>query len=228
MPHRRDAFRVVDSGFSPADISGLEIWYKADTGVIGVTNTPPVNGEAVATWSDQSGNGNDGTVDGITFTNNLNGAKALLANGTTLLFIEADNAVTDSAVTSFYVLETSDTAYILSSETGQSATYIGHANNGQAPNSYSTAGTVVNYTNNVSIGTSRDNVHDAVSVGATRVVTITSDFSDWGDGLNVLGFSPFGGFQYSGYIREYLLYNTALSSDDRQSVTDYLADKWPD
>ena len=41
--------------FSPSSVSGLNLWLKADAGVTTTT------GDAVTTWSDQSGNGNNAT-----------------------------------------------------------------------------------------------------------------------------------------------------------------------
>jgi len=49
-------------GFNPKDISGLQIWFKSDVGVLDGSGNPiTVDGTTVATWKDQSGNGYDAT-----------------------------------------------------------------------------------------------------------------------------------------------------------------------
>lgn len=53
---------ATGGGFSPKDISGLQIWFKGDAGVLDGSGNPiTVNNTRVGTWKDQSGNGYDAT-----------------------------------------------------------------------------------------------------------------------------------------------------------------------
>jgi hypothetical protein len=52
----RQSFRRRVSAFSPAGVAGLKVWLKADA-IVGLADTDPVS-----TWSDSSGQGNDGTA----------------------------------------------------------------------------------------------------------------------------------------------------------------------
>ena len=49
--------------FSPTDINGLQLWLRADAGTFNdaAKTQPCADGDAVATWADQSGNGYDFT-----------------------------------------------------------------------------------------------------------------------------------------------------------------------
>ena len=48
--------------FAPTDITGMQMWFKADTGLFtdsAKTTAATTNGDRVGAWADQSGNGND-------------------------------------------------------------------------------------------------------------------------------------------------------------------------
>ena len=49
---------------SPTPTPGMSLWLKADAGVLNGSGNPASNGDVVATWQDQSGNGNNGTSSG--------------------------------------------------------------------------------------------------------------------------------------------------------------------
>src|SRR3990167_214787 len=53
-------FQAVQPDFKPTDISGLQLWLSADN-VDGSNNSTLSDGNAVATWTDLSGNGNHAT-----------------------------------------------------------------------------------------------------------------------------------------------------------------------
>lgn len=71
----------VISNFSPSDVTGLEMWYKAD--VLAYNN-----GDSVTAWADSSGNGrnltNSGTAPKFT-TNYSNGKPTVTFNGSNAL-----------------------------------------------------------------------------------------------------------------------------------------------
>jgi len=55
---------AIVKGISPADISGLQLWLDATTGLYDATsggNSVTSDGVAIGRWEDQSGNGNHGT-----------------------------------------------------------------------------------------------------------------------------------------------------------------------
>jgi len=56
LPLSRKIFRHrASTPFSPADLTGLSLWLKADAGIT-------LSGSDVTAWADQSGNGNNGTA----------------------------------------------------------------------------------------------------------------------------------------------------------------------
>ena len=73
---------------APNQVSGLQLWLKADAGVFSDAGiTPAVSGNTVGQWNDQSGQGNHATqttsADAPTYTTNvLNGLPAIQFNGT--------------------------------------------------------------------------------------------------------------------------------------------------
>ena len=73
---------------APNQVSGLQLWLKADAGVFSDAGiTPAVSGNMVGQWNDQSGQGNHATqttsADAPTYTTNvLNGLPAIQFNGT--------------------------------------------------------------------------------------------------------------------------------------------------
>ena len=67
-------------------VNGAQVWLKADAGVLNASDLPAFHGEAVKTWQDQSGNGNDVTQDIATRqpafnTGVLNGMPAISFDG---------------------------------------------------------------------------------------------------------------------------------------------------
>lgn len=99
------------AAFDPKVLSGLQLWLKADTGVLDASDNPiTVDSTAVKTWQDQSGNNRHATQatagsrpiwrSGANGLNNLPG----IENDTTAKFLGATANLFTTAVTMFVVV----------------------------------------------------------------------------------------------------------------------------
>lgn len=225
IPHRRAAFRA---GFSPTDISGLVVWYKADADVLEAAADPCEDADPVAIWNDQSGNGYHANVYDSVYRANRNGAPAVEVQETgPLTNIFPTVVVTDAAVTCFMVIESTDTRGMLVTEYDDFSTYVAAWRQSVSDSPHNNSGSPSYYTNNVVLSSpTQATLYDAFSVGATVVVTIEFNMSSYGNGFQFAGYKGVSSWPMSGYIREIILYNSTLSSGDRTSVYDYLAGRW--
>jgi hypothetical protein len=101
--------------FSPANLSGLSLWLKADAGVT-------LSGSYITAWADQSGNGRNATsVSNPTFVSNaVNGKPALSFNG--------ESNMTGPAVFSGASQRTFFVVYYTDNEAGVSNSIAGQSN----------------------------------------------------------------------------------------------------
>ena len=77
--------------FSPSDISGLQLWLDATTGLFDATsggNAVTTDGSAVARWEDQSGNGRHATQATL---NNRPVLKTSIQNGKNVIHFDGSN-----------------------------------------------------------------------------------------------------------------------------------------
>lgn len=208
--------------FSPASISGLQLWYKADA-ITGLND-----GDPVATWTDQSGNGRNATQASATLkplykTNILNGMAGVLFDGSNdLMSIVYDIP----AATSIFIVYSG----------WSSGSLIG--NNGANPDMLQRATTNFPDVNWPSIATSQSMADNKI---LTMLYNYTSDsYTVRMDGASV-GTSAAAadvttpgaitiGQSYNeplaGYLHEVILYNAVLSAGNYASVEAYLAARW--
>jgi len=247
---------AVSSGeFSPDDLAGLLLWVKSDTGTYqddAMTTPATGDGDAVGGWEDQSGNGNHLTQSGANKPeldlNQINSLPAVyLANEGEYLgradalgftgnpaisvFIVAKDAETGSASGRFFQLGANDGAagevVGLSPEGGASYRY----NNGNqafsgadwASWSYSAwiraAGADYG---------SGEYWHNGISMAETGTGSPTNTPSLANEECITAGRSNAGAaiLGLEGWIAEIIVYNSALSAANRQSVEAYLAARY--
>ena len=237
---------VLYTNYYALSISGCALWLDAaDPAGTGIA---PANGSIISTWIDKSGTGNNGTSYGNpTFvTSAFNGKPSILFNGSTQRFLGAITntgntvsvfaivsmnsggqwgricslAVTnnfDGGVSSLYFIP------LIRSSTNQSiqsGRYQGSGNVNVGP---------VAITYNVPF--------QAASIvnGTTNILYLNGTSAGSGSSTGNFGYTAYGiGAQpsdlqpeyFQGYISEIIIYNTALTTTQRQQIEGYLAWKW--
>lgn len=227
-------------------ITGLQVWLDAaDPTNTGVT---PSNGTAVGLWYDKSGNGNNGSRVGASLlvnTTGLNSKPAVAYNGTT--FYRGDISVTGTTVTSFVVGSFvnsggGDQRFISLAATSQldydaAARVIGINNQGSTPDlsTYRNFTMAGRHTHSYSTPFIACSIYDGTNgylfvngvpgnITASAASSGTFSISKYAIGEQV---SPTGEIiRNGGFVSEVLIYNTALTTFQRQEVEAYLSRKW--
>ena len=227
-------------------ITGLQVWLDAaDPNNTGVT---PSNGSAVGVWYDKSGNGNNGSRVGTALTVNTTGLRskpAVAYNGTT--FYRGNISVTGTTVTSFVVGSFvnsggSDQRFISLAATGQvdydaAARVSGINNQGSSTDisTYRSYTMVGRHSYSYSTPFIACSVYDGTNgyiyvngvpgnITASAASSGTFSISKYAIGEQV---SPTGEIiRNGGFVSEILIYNTALTTFQRQEVEAYLSRKW--
>lgn len=231
---------LFSRSFSPSQIAGLNGWWRADA-INGLVDNDPV-----ATWIDSSGNAYDLTQGTAGFrptyqTLEQNGlpivrfdnSDDLLRSQTTLTLLSASAGTVFSVFKTPAVFTTGDTVWLVNAAaTDQAAVYLVSAATIRNMNYDGTedlvdkgsigASTWVISTWMHSAGTLYTGVSDtrtaslsSIASGNTSTVTNSSISLGLGRG------SAFGSD-----MAEAILYNTALTEDERKSVEQYLGNKW--
>lgn len=240
-PHRWISIYGERTLWQPSAISGLQLWLDA-MDVCGNGVTQPSNGASISTWIDKSGaTGRDATSTlsvAPTYTTNFNGAPAITFPGgtqTQLLTTNSFSVASSSGLTWFAVAHNTDTANglergCLSSVGGaeRSIRFTNYANanamytiNGGIVRSYAGSGVIP--ANGILMITETPSSFNAFVNGgnvasSTTAVTLNTSNSQ----ISVGRWTQ----SMSGHIREILIYNRALDSNERQRVEGYLAGKW--
>jgi hypothetical protein len=237
-----NALRRRFGEFDPTVYGTLVLWLDA-ADVTG-TGTNPSNGTAITSWKDKSGLANHATNVGspVLASTGVNSKPGILLDGTSMGFRGA-LANTGTVSTTFVVatLNNADGNYLrlvsMSASTGadfdNSASGIpflrdfdnrtniaGYRNNGALSTKYVGydtpfyAASVFDATNNTVYVNGA--AATAVESGGTFAITKYS-----------IGTQPItNGDWWKGYVSEVLIYNSALSTTNRQIVEAYLATKW--
>jgi len=237
---------VLYTNYYPLSISGCALWLDAaDPAGTGIA---PANSSIISSWIDKSGTGNNGTSYGNpTFnTSAFNGKPSISFNGSTQYFV---GAITNTGTTvsvfaivsmnsgsqygricSLAVTNNFDggvsSAYFIplirssTNQSIQSGRYQGSGNVNVGP---------VAITYNVPF--------QAASIvdGTTNTLYLNGTSSASGSSTGNFGYTAYGigaqpsNFQpeyFQGYISEIIIYNTALTTTQRQQIEGYLAWKW--
>lgn len=236
-----DAGRLRVTGlsvFSPADIAGLKLWLKADA-ITGLVDTDPVT-----TWPDSSGLGNDAGQATAAFkptyqTNELNGKPVVRFDGT-------DDELETITITTFPIKRGSIFIVvnnITPSATNQAmlATY-----NGADPdwewssaslNGYiwydGVGGLALDSGVDVAAGWNFLSLIRAANTtlgfwlnGTAKAGATIADNQPVSNPVVIGGLSLVATEHFNGDIAEVIIYDSALSTEDREAVEAYLATKY--
>ena len=229
--------------FSPRQIPGLVVWLDgADPAGNGVI---PANASTVSTWTDKSGNGNNGTAVN-TPTYALSSKGVATSSGAYFTLPNGAFPFNDSSYTYFFVFTTTTTGSVNSLFGGgvpgstRSTVAVRLGTNG--------ANNVIQtywWSNGINdLLVSNTYTANTISIaetwyatGGTRTITLnfagSSTDSPAVPGArlqantnNYLGLAYPGDGALTGFHYEFLVYNTSLSTTQRQLIESYLAQKW--
>ena len=234
---------IAQNSFLPTQVPGIQLWLDAaDPSTI--TGTSPVTA-----WNDKSGNGNNGTASGspVLLANSINSSyPSIYFDGASSIAGATVNSGT--TLTAFCILQTTDAnlntnGRLLSlSAPGrndydnvQSCIPYDQFNNAQINTNRGNTGTPqVVY--NVPVGTSAlvatifdGNTSNIFYANGSLYVTATA--ASWNQSFSITTYcignaiNPNSAW-YKGRIGEIILYNTAVTTFQRQQVEGYLAQKW--
>jgi hypothetical protein len=240
------------SAFVPTDISGLQLWLDATTGLFDATtggSAATTDASAVARWEDQSGNAyhvtqSDSGRRPILKTNQQNGLNVLRFDGASngqYLFGASNFSISGGTNRSVFTVFKRDDANLRNMIAwGSGAT---GALNAYTPEYFLRfAGTTKGYTNQGTNGSwtiwsviadgSTLNDYDAYFDGG-GVATANATLST-GTTINTTSSALYVGTSATGPasnnldgdLAEVLIYDSALSTSDREAVRDYLNAKW--
>jgi hypothetical protein len=236
---------TIQSTYDPTAVSGLILWVDANDP--NNNGTKPTNGSTITTWYDKSGKGYNATANtAITYnTNGLGtGYPALtftrsqwltgnITNSNNTMTIFAVCSMSSSASGSARIIgfsngagvndynNSSFMAFLRQSNTGVGP-YRGGAFTVQNPPSYSTPYLFECWYD----GT---NEYATVQIGNTTSTTSTSSTGNFAITYYTIANNPYtadGNGPFYGFISEILIYNTSLSTTERQKVEGYLSWKW--
>ena len=234
----------VPSTFNPTSVTGLILWMDANDP--NNTGVQPSNGSTITSWKDKSGGGRNATANTpITYnTTGLGGYPALTFTGSQWLTGNISN--TNNTMTIFGVCS-------MSSSSAGSARIIGFSN-GSGVDDYNNGGFMgFLRQGNTGIGPYRNgafasqnppsystpylfecwydgtNEYATVQIGNTTSITSAASSGNFAITYyticNNTRTTDTGGPFY-GFMSEILVYNTSLSTTDRQKIEGYLSWKW--
>ena len=217
---------------NPTSAPGLTLWLDASDPL--GNGTVPASG-VLPTWVDKSGKGLHATTTGTPQYNS--NTKAISFNGSQFYSSIYRGAPTESAfmVVSFTNPGTFGNQYPLASaHTLRAVTLYNHSiylqnqqgNNAAWTNPNGTANLTAN--SNLLFNYTHGNTSNTARIYANGTVggNITGMFSPLADSQLSIGAMNGGGYGMTGTISELIMYNTALSTRDRQDIEGYLAWKW--
>ena len=229
--------KIVAVNFSPTSISGCQLWLDgADPAGNGVI---PANGSDVSTWVDKSPNGYNATV-----------APSRVV-GTYSTSLKAVNFATSSTgyITNYSAAPTNETMFVVGnnpSPSGANNIIIGGVMGARSLGLGYSAGLDVGSVGNLNTQVAWLARTNGYFAGTT--VIVTSEFTTSSNSVSLNGgtYTSSGGdpgftagrvtylgvdatneyYHYIGYAMEIIFYNSILSTNQRQQVEGYLAQKW--
>jgi hypothetical protein len=239
------SIRKVGGGasFSPANISGLSLWLKADAGVT-------LSGLNVTAWADQSGNGTNASPADVNPTYNssdLNSKPTIslssIVEGTNKSFQITGNPMGASGTTAFAVVYVEDVC----NEGNDNGPIFGDFGIANSSSHYPYGGNCSVYDGFASANRKGPLTAPSTITNSWSLYSVVSTQNDWrdyvngalmySDNTNVYSNSPLetylfigssGAFGYTlkGKIAEAITYNRVLTTGERQQVEAYLNTKY--
>jgi hypothetical protein len=238
--------RKVGGGasFSPANLSGLSMWLKADAGVT-------LSGSNVTAWADQSGNGIDAspvdaepTYNSSDLNNKPTISLSSVADGeTNKSFVLDANPMGASGTTAFAVVYVED---VCDAE-NDNGPIFGDFGSAGASSHYPYGGDCSVYDGFASQDRKGPLTAPSTIIDSWSIYSVVSTGSDWRNYVNgalmhsnntnaysnapteeflYIGSSGAFGFTLKGVIAEAITYNRVLTTPERQQVEAYLNTKY--
>ena len=220
----------ISTSFFPTYMPGIQLWLDGSDPL--GTGTAPANGTTISTWADKSGNARNATAVGSpTYSSS---SSNVTLNGSQYFNVAYSGA--HPIETGFFVANvtnpnTAHQTLISGNSSGAVRWFITYYNNiflqatGVINNAQTT--TTLPAATNVVYGyaynTTSSFVYQTGLVGSTASAGFNNFASDTG---TLIGQSYAGGQGLTGSISEAIIYNTFLSTPQRQVVEGYLAWKW--
>lgn len=224
-------FPVTAAPFNPSSITGLAAWYDASNAA-----SITASSGAVSQWNDLSGNARhltqaSGANQPTTGTRTQNSLNVIDFDGSNDFLSAASNWTSGFTAATTFIVKRIDT-----NPGGVGLWQIGAASNDAFvpftdSNIYETFGTSTrrNWLSATPIAAAHSYTVVAASADFRAYVNGTADFSS---GTNTVGFSATPVLcatsltVMDGWVAEWLVYNSALGTTDRQNVEGYLRTKW--
>ena len=214
--------------FTPQSIPGCQLWLD------GADSTTVTGTTSVSSWADKSGQGHNATTSGNypSYANNT----MTFSGSSTMLYMSIPYNYTTAGGTIVFVGKplpntgnwrtllrgaNSDHYVILNLNTTQIGCY-GQGVAFQQFGTYTNDGTKLML---MSVNISTSSLFSASMNGDIALSAVASPTTDTADSYYVLG-NYQGGGQPWGDINEIIIYNSALTTSQRQQVEGYLASKW--
>lgn len=216
--------------FAQNDIAGLVAWYRADAGI-------HLNGNShVDQWNDQSSSGNNlniiSSVAIDVFSNIQNGLPAVYFSAANSNFIDCNTINIPQPFTVFSVIQqkTMNGATSVYDNPGGagSETVLQNSDNNGVWKLY--AGSALNSSESVTLNITV--LITAIFNGSSSLIQKNNNTASYGNvGANGLvhlrvGNSYYNTNYWNGYVMEILIFNSALSTQNRTIVQNYLNNKW--
>jgi hypothetical protein len=233
--NRRGFFgEAAAAPFSPASISGLKLWLKADAGVT-------LSGSNVTGWADQSGNSNHavGVSNPVFQSSQINSLPAIFFNG--LAFFSIPNFLDGSAATLFVLVKPTGGAG------DDSGALLGNFGNSIVGTHYPYQGDLIY--DSFACTERKNDISQPAGFFDYHIYCVLSKNGEWTYRFNgathfttdentynastLNGQGPFigrqtglGVFRFLGFIAEIICYTRDLSSSEISSVNSYLATRY--
>ena len=223
--------------FQPTDIPGCQLWLDAAD-----QSSLVLSGSNVTQWNDKSGNGKNATATGTpTYVTgggvNFNGSSYFLNQAFTMNLSQRSIFIVmqETTHTDFYGVlpfipdpnsgNDSTTANGLSIETKNGLRF--YANSGGYTSDIGNTTLLVKaiYNDNMNVTTGSGFVNGTNVINANANYT-AGTCSGYGVGGRWLSGSMSGSYRLNGVIYEIIIFNTPLTTSQRQSIEGYLAHKW--
>ena len=234
--HPGKSLRAFSTVFTPKVLVGLNLWLDAAD-----SSTLTIPSGSVTAWADKSGNGNNGTAVGAPvvstqvrnpyiYFNGSSGFRGAVSITTTQITsfavtIFTGNAGGNNRIVSLGVTSANDsssTLYTIALYQQLNTTNLLTFRNGAISSITNTVTGTPILTASIYNGTNSTIYLNGVA-GASASTSGSFGVTNYGIGLNA---STGGPGPFTGYIGEVLVFNTALTTPNRQIVEGYLAWKW--
>jgi hypothetical protein len=220
----------------PQQISGLNVWLDADD-----SSTITESSNLVSQWNDKSGNGNhvsqaNASEQPLTNTNTIGGKNALSFDGgdilsanytvssgsLTIFIVNKIDVLTSIFERNFAISRTTTTEGLINGGANSSTFFMGsrHPENVLLTSTSNTSPNILSY---IKSGANSQTFYIngvLVDSDTSGITTFTSQK------LEIGGHSSDPIIRHDGQIGEFIVYDRALTTTEREQIESYLSDKW--